>query len=111
MAAAAVAAAAAAAAAFVMIHPGPGGCHHHDRHVVGYTTVPWCCVSPTDVILHSVDKQVAYGVCSVLVPGSGEAYGVMWTPYSTPKKLQLPLQQGPRPGCYWYKVGFNKLHT
>jgi trimethylamine:corrinoid methyltransferase-like protein len=55
--------------------------------------------------LHIAAAQVAYGVCSVLVPGSGEAYGVMWIPYSTPRAAQLPLQQGPRPGCYRYTVG------
>jgi hypothetical protein len=50
-------------------------------------------------------SQVAYGVCSILTPDTGEAYGVIWTPLSTPGSLQLPLMPGPKPGCFWYKVG------
>jgi hypothetical protein len=54
--------------------------------------------------MHVVAAQVAYGVCSVLTPGTGEAYGMSWTPYSIPEEVQLPLTPGPagRPGCFLY---------
>lgn len=50
--------------------------------------------------------QVAYGACSVLTPETGEAYGIIWTPNQPEdtQKLQ-PLQKGPKPNCYYYKVG------
>jgi hypothetical protein len=73
-----------------------------------------CCVCCTAVARVSMViccclLQVAYGTCSVLTPDTGEAYGIIWTPTDPEDAQKLPLQKGPKPDCYWYKVGPKEL--
>lgn len=53
--------------------------------------------------------QVAFDTCSVLTAGTGEAYGLVWTPKpDQPKPAALRMTVVPvgpsRPDCFWYKV-------
>eukprot|EP00878_Enallax_costatus_P007935 GHUV01008301.1.p1 GENE.GHUV01008301.1~~GHUV01008301.1.p1 ORF type:complete len:549 (+),score=91.58 GHUV01008301.1:280-1926(+) len=55
--------------------------------------------------------KVAYGECSVLTAGTGEAYGVTWKvngndtlPAFKLQNVKLQVDPGPKPGCYLYKA-------